>query len=85
MFTRWTRERQDGREAGLVVAERKGMTVTYQVSDPLVFDLVDRLKQLGPSLEGERSRASQPVMLWPRDIRGRSTRRCNCPRCCGRE
>ena len=73
------------REAGLVIGERRGMTVMYRVSDPRVFDLVERLKQLAPSLEGERRRVGERVFFWPRGSSAPTMRRCKCPRCCGTE
>jgi len=73
------------REAGLVVGERKGMTVMYRVSDPRVFDLLEHLKQLAPSLHGERRSADERVIFWPRGVAARTMRRCKCPRCCGTE
>jgi len=72
------------REAGLVVAERQGMTVMYRVSDCRVFDLVEHLKRLAPSLEEEQRSAVRPVVFWSRSV-ALSKRRCNCPRCCGRD
>ncbi len=73
------------REAGLVVGERRGMTVIYRVSNPQVFELLERFKQLAPSLEGARSKASERISFSPRGFSVRTMRGCRCPRCCGRE
>ncbi len=73
------------REAGLVVAERRGMTVVYRVSDPQVFELLEHLKKLAPALEGVRSKASERVSFSPRGFSFRIMRGCRCPRCWGRE
>ncbi len=73
------------REAGLVVGERRGMTVIYRVSNPQVFELLERFKQLAPSLEGPRSKTSERVSFSPRGFSVRTMRGCRCPRCCGRE
>lgn len=73
------------REAGLVVDERKGMTVIYRVRDPRVFELVDRLQALAPlSAEVGHDLSRREVSLRPQCPSGEPTRSCRCPRCRGR-
>jgi ArsR family transcriptional regulator len=73
------------REAGLVVCERRGMTVIYRVSDPGVFELLEHLRRLAPALEGVRSKVGERVSFSPGGLSLRTMRGCRCPRCCGRE
>lgn len=59
------------REAGLVVAERDGMTVVYRIKDDRVLEIVDALKNLAAADTTEQ-------------IKIRSFREhkiCECPRC----
>jgi len=70
------------REAGLVTAEREGMTVIYHVRAPQVFEALDCLQ----SLAGSRIHAEEVFNLsvfspGPRRMARGSGYRCHCPRC----
>lgn len=73
------------REAGLVVDEREGMTVSYRVRDPRVFDLVDELMALarpeGARQDNSPNFSTAALRLARGPLRQRA---CRCPRCCGR-
>lgn len=73
------------REAGLVVDERRGMTVIYRVSDPRIFDLLDHFRKVVFSLGMSGRRQSAPASFWPRGAPPRIVRGCRCPRCRGME
>jgi DNA-binding transcriptional ArsR family regulator len=70
------------REAGLVVGERRGMTVVYRVSDPRLFSLLDAVREMTPTL-GEGT--GESTRFWAGVSPLRTVRGCRCPRCCGRE
>lgn len=73
------------REAGLVADEREGMTVSYRVRDPRVFDLLDLLTALARLQGGQGDAPAGWPVPAPRLARGPMGRRaCRCPRCCGR-
>lgn len=78
------------REAGLVIAEREGMTVIYYVRNPQVLGVVDQLL----SLAGERiaTNRADDAMRGSEASGGRHGKRqrrgkgkCRCPRCRGEE
>lgn len=65
------------REAGLVQAEREGMTVFYRVTDHDLLDLIANLGELA-----ERSELVGDIPQHWRCRRGRLYRQeCHCPRC----
>ena len=71
------------REAGLVTAEREGMTVIYRVRDPRLLALVDQLLELAASHVVARG-AEEPLAREELPPRGRRRRgACRCPRCRG--
>lgn len=78
------------REAGLVIAEREGMTVIYHVRNPQVLDVVDQLLSLADKRIAT-TRADDAVSESEADGRrhGKRQRRgkgkCRCPRCQGGE
>jgi ArsR family transcriptional regulator len=77
--------------AGLVVDERRGMTVNYRVNDPRVFDLLDSLKLLAAASPGDGADTARACPACSGLSRGRCprsdgrARRCGCPRCSGDE
>jgi len=73
------------REAGLVVDERRGMTVIYRVSDRRIFDLLDHFRKVIPLLGMLDRRQSAPASFWPRGSLPRTFGGCRCPRCRGLE
>ncbi len=73
------------REAGLVVDERRGMTVIYRVSDRRIFDLFDHLRKVIPLLGMLDRRQSALASFWPRGSLPRTFGGCRCPRCRGLE
>ncbi len=73
------------REAGLVVDERRGMTVIYRVSDRRIFDLLDHLRKVIPLLGMLDHRQSALASFWPRGSLPRTFGGCRCPRCRGLE
>jgi ArsR family transcriptional regulator len=73
------------REAGLVVDERRGMTVIYRVSDRRIFDLLDHLRKVIPLLGMLDRRQSALASFWPRGSLPRTFGGCRCPRCRGLE
>lgn len=65
------------REAGLVLAEREGMTVFYRLTDHSLLGLLESLQKLAEHSE----MASDIPQNW-RCRRGRLNRQeCHCPRC----
>ncbi len=73
------------REAGLVVGERKGMTVVYRVADRRLFKLLDVFREVASSWGGTGRKHSAITSFWVRGSRPRTVKGCRCPRCCGRE
>ena len=69
------------REAGLVQANREGMTVLYQVSDPQVLTVVDALLALAEKRMLQRERVAEGALEPGRGGRRRHRGKCRCPRC----
>ncbi len=67
------------REAGLVIAEREGMTVLYRLRSARVRELIGLLSDLAQYASAE---GTSPRGRGRRGRRhGRRQGRCNCPRC----
>ena len=66
------------RKAGLVTAEREGMTVIYRISSPLVSELLDRLQQLSAASHLLDTAVKRPGSK--RKVR-KHKKMCGCPRC----
>ncbi len=69
------------REAGLVQANREGMTVLYRVSDPQVLTVVDALLALAEKRMLQRERVAEGALEPGRGGRRRHRGKCRCPRC----